>query len=88
MRTSGMRPLGAEAKASDPYYAHFPMIKRLLIAAQGRRANELRKIADDPRLFQHWDISMRYAPTGDVDLQWVDQWKLSAHKLINLMGTL
>ena len=76
-------------KKDDPFYAHFPSLKaRLKENIKGRHAGKLRKIADEAQLFQYWDIKMRYAPTKDIQLEWVTAWKLSAERLIIEMGTL
>lgn len=85
MRGSGMKPLPLEQRKDDPFFAHFPVLKTLLSTANGRRAGELRKLSEDPRLFQHWDIAMRYAPTRDIDANWVDTWKESAERVFERM---
>jgi hypothetical protein len=55
MQDSGIRPLEEKFRRDDPYYAHFPDLKdRLKDTASGRRAGELRKIAESKSLFQHW----------------------------------
>jgi hypothetical protein len=83
MRDSGMRPLPSEYRHHDPFYAHFPALKtRLLDAASGRRAGELRKIAAVQGLFQNWDTDMRYAPTDDVQPAWTESWRASAQDLL------
>ena len=82
MRSSGMRPLPEAQRRDDPFFAHFPTLKRMLVTADGRRAGELRKLSEDPRLFQNWDIAMRYAPTTEVDATWVEAWKASAEDLL------
>lgn len=58
----------------------------MLSTATGRRGNELRKLSEDPRLFQNWAIAMRYAPTAEIKTEWVDAWKSSAENLIAKMG--
>jgi hypothetical protein len=89
MRDSGMRPLTAERRRDDPFYAHFPELKtQLRDTAKGRRSLELRRIGETAALFQFWDTNMRYAPTGDIEDAWVDSWKTSAHELVNLMDSL
>jgi len=87
MRTSGMRPLPEADRHDDPFFAHFPVLKRMLATAHGRRAVELRKLSEDHSLFQNWDVAMRYAPTKDISANWVDRWKASAEKLIDRMET-
>ena len=86
MRGSGMVPLSPEERRDDPFFAHFPALKGMLGTVQGRRAGELRQFLGDPRLFQNWDTAMRYAPTGDIDPDWVAGWKASAEKLVDRMA--
>lgn len=83
LRKSGWKPL--EERREDPMYAHFPALKALLGEVQGRRAGELRQLADNPRLFQNWDIAMRYAPANDIKEDWVTSWKDSAESLVHRM---
>jgi hypothetical protein len=87
MRDSGMRPLPTPDRHDDPFFVHFPVLKTMLATAKGRRAGELRTFSEDPRLFQNWDIAMRYAPTKDIDANWVETWKVSAERLIDRMET-
>ncbi|MDX2153007.1 MAG: hypothetical protein SFV54_19850 [Bryobacteraceae bacterium] len=87
MRESGVRPFADAQRSDDPFYAHFPQLKRLLATAAGRRAGELRRIADDPRLFANWDVAMRYAPSTDIREAWIDAWRSSARELIERMDT-
>ena len=86
MRSSGMTPLPVAQRRDDPFFAHFPTLKGLLSTAIGRRSGELRKLSEDPRLFQNWDVAMRYAPTTEVDKTWVDAWKDSAEDLLTKMA--
>ena len=74
------------ASAMTPSRAHFPELKtHIRDTVRGRRAGELRKIAETPALFQYWNIDMRYAPTQDIGPAWVDSWRASAHELVDLM---
>lgn len=57
----------------------------MLGEAKGRRAGELRKLAEDPRLFQFWDTNMRYAPSSDVRNEWISAWQEAAEKLLHKM---
>jgi hypothetical protein len=88
MSNSGMKPLREAHRRDDPFFAHFPLLKRMLATAPGRRAGELRRLSEDPRLFQNWDVAMRYAPTNDVNRAWVEAWKDSAENLIQRMAIL
>lgn len=84
MRASGMQPL--PKRSDDPFYAHFPSLKTLLKeCGEGRRFGELRKIAEDNQLFQNWSTNMRYAPTGEIQDNWVLAWKQSSKELIEKM---
>lgn len=85
---SGVGPRPEAERHDDPFYAHFPQLKSMLGTLPGRRALELRKLSQDPRLFQRWDISMRYAPSTEVDPAWIDAWKSSAEELLGKMGEL
>lgn len=88
MRGSGMRPLPPEKRRDDPFYAHFPVLKTMLRdTASGRRSGELRRYAADEQFMQHWDTDMRYAPSGDVLLVWVDRWREQAKKIVDTMFT-
>jgi hypothetical protein len=82
-----MTPLPEEQRRDDPFFAHFPALKTLLATAHGRRAGELRRLSEDARLFQNWDIAMRYAPTTDINDAWIEAWKGCAEELINRMAT-
>lgn len=83
MRGSGIRELPPQQRRDDPFYAHFPSLKKLLAERlQGRRHGQLRKLAEDARLFSNWHTDMRYAATDDVEDAWVDAWKQSAETLI------
>lgn len=86
MRESGIRPIAD--RRSDPFYAHFPELKTLLRdSIQGRRAGELRQFAEDGRLMNEWDVTMRYAPARDVTPRLVERWQKDAHRLVHAMET-
>ena len=88
MRDSGMRPLAVTNRRDDPFYAHYPELKTMLRdKAFGRRHGELRRIADDSRLMQNWDITMRYAPATDIQADWVQRWAEQARELVSRMDT-
>lgn len=88
MSDSGIKPLPSDQRRYDPFYAHFPELKRMLATAHGRRAAPLRKISEDRGLFRNWDTSMRYAPTKEIRAEWVDGWRRAAEKLADQMGAL
>jgi hypothetical protein len=65
MRDSGMIPLPCVERHDDPFFAHFPVLKTMLSTAIGRRAGELRRFSEDPRLFQNLAIYLTPpGPTG------------------------
>jgi len=88
MRECGLRPLPTKHRREDPFYAHFPDLKRLLQdQISGRRAGPLVVIAYSSRSFREWSTGMRYAPTQDISEQRVDEWRHDARQLVDQMGT-
>ena len=85
LRDSGMKPLARTDRHDDPFFAHFPALKKMLTTVQGRRCGELRLLAEDAGLFQNWDITMRYAATAEISAKWVMAWRMSAEELIGRM---
>jgi len=86
MRNSGMKPLHSDRRREDPFYAHFPYLKsRLRDSAAGRRAGELRRLAEAPATFQNWHVDMRYARTDDISSQRVEAWRACADDLVSRM---
>lgn len=85
MRDSGMNPLPPEQRRDDPFFAHFPDLRKMLSTAKGLRSGELRRFSEDSDLFQNWNVAMRYAPTKDINAVWVEKWKVSAEQLIERM---
>jgi hypothetical protein len=86
MWDSGMKRLEASSQKNDPYYAHFPKLRKLLMnQISGRRSRELKEIVGAPALFENWDVAMRYAPPADVKDSWVEAWQKDAKKLVAQM---
>lgn len=87
MRKSGIVQSSPTAKASgDPYYAHFPDLKTLLLnRCQGRNSQVLQRFVGDSRFMQNWDIKMRYAPPNEITNGNVDKWRLQAKEAIQKM---
>lgn len=87
MSDSGMRPLDNAQKRDDPFYAHFPLLKTLLLnRAKGRLQGALVRYAKDAKLFHDWDTNMRYAPTRDIRDLWTNEWRSHAEALVNDMN--
>lgn len=86
MRRSGMRPRSDSERRDDPFYAHFPHLRTLLLdQVSGRRDSELRSIASRSELFQHWTVEMRYAATATINSVHTDKWKEQAEYLVAQM---
>ena len=86
MLMSGMRPLSADQRREDPFYAHFEELKGMLReTASGRLAAELRKYAERGSFMQHWDVSMRYSDGKDIRRDWVERWLSDAKDVIGAM---
>ena len=82
MLDSGMRPLPADKRRDDPFFAHFEDLKMLLKdTAEGRRSGELSVYANDKSFMQHWDVSMRYSHGKDIDRRWIAKWQQDAKSL-------
>ena len=81
-----MRPLPPNERRDDPYYAHFPELKAMLLeSVRGRRSGELRKYAEDSSLMNEWHTDMRYAPSKDIKSHLVERWRDAASRLVNAM---
>jgi hypothetical protein len=88
MLDSGMRPSDPR-KRGDAFFEHFPALKAVLKdQLQGRRAGELRQIAEDSALFDTWHTNMRYSSTNNINPVKVIAWKSSAEQLIARMDSL
>lgn len=81
-------PADEKNRTGNPFYLHFPALKTHLPTISGPRGAPLRRLGEDPKLFQHWDIGMRYAPPEEIDRRWVDRWKNSAEELVGRMASL
>ena len=83
MLTLGVKPLPPEQRRDDPFFAHFTVLKTLLIDSdQGRKHHDLRKFAQDQNCMAHWDTSMRYSDGKSIDDRWVESWRNYAKAII------
>ncbi len=70
---------------TNPMYAHFPDLKRLLGSyIRGRRAQVLRPVLED-HFMQEWDITMRYTATRSISKKKVERWREQAQTIIGSM---
>lgn len=88
MREAGIPELPPEQRRQDPYYAHFPQLKSLLIdQLSGRRSGPLTTIlAQSDSLFPSWSTDMRYDHTSRIQERHVTAWQSNARYLIAQMG--
>jgi HEPN domain-containing protein len=88
MLDSGMRPLAADKRRDDPFYAHFEDLKTLLRdTSEGRRSGELIALATDNSFMQNWDVSMRYSHGKDIDPRWIEKWLRDARDVVGMMDS-
>ena len=86
MRQANIRPLPVAERRDDPYYAHFPALRRMLLDTLcGRRSAPLRAILEDGGLMSEWSTDMRYAPAKDVLPRHVTRWRKDAQRLVGAM---
>ena len=75
-----------EARSREVLYAHFPELRtRLRDVLQGRRAQPLRRLVEDDRFLNEWEITIRYASSEDIRGKPVGAWEAQAVAAINLM---
>ena len=86
MRKAGIRPLPRECRRDDPFYQHFPELKRTLRDhAQARGHTALFRHARNNALMAEWDTEMRYARGSDVLSKPLDRWRQQALELVQEM---
>lgn len=72
-------------RRSDPVFAHFPHLKRLLRNhVKGRNGQVLTQFITD-RYMQEWDIVMRYAPPQEIPQERVALWREHAREAVKAM---
>lgn len=67
-------------------WTHWPGLRlEALDALRGRSAAPLRTMIQRDNYLQHWDIKMRYAPTGSVDATQLERWHEHADEAMGLL---
>jgi hypothetical protein len=75
-----------EDRRDDPYWAHFPDLRTLLIRdGKGRLSQKLYDLVSHGSFMQEWNTDIRYAADGSVDEQRATRWREQADKLIGLV---
>lgn len=86
MLASGMQNDRNSSRHDDPFFLHFPLLKTLLRdMAKGRHQGLLVKYAADSKLFNGWDITMRYANAKEINDEIVQIWAEQAKRLLSDM---
>ena len=72
-----------EDRRSDPYWAHFPELRTLLVRdGKGRLQQRLYELIAHDSFMQNWDTDMRYAEDRSVDEERAQKWKDQADSVI------
>lgn len=88
MLTAGIRPLSADQRRSDPFYAHFPELRTMLKdTLHGRQGAVLRRFIEKDSFLRQWNTQMRYCKGSEIDKQWVDAWRDQAHQIVSSIDT-
>ena len=85
-----MAPIVAELRDNDVLFAHFPALRTLARERlQGRRyGHQLRRAVENQSFMNEWDVTVRYARTGEVSAKLVDNWARDASDVVALVETL
>lgn len=67
-------------------WAHWPELRlQTLDALNGRSAAPLRRLLQRDNYLQHWDIRMRYAPSGAISETQLERWHEHANEAMELL---
>jgi hypothetical protein len=73
-------------RRSDPYWAHFPELRRLLLRdGKGRLPQKLYDVIAHGSFLQHWDTDIRYAANKSVDAERASAWRGQADSIFGLI---
>jgi hypothetical protein len=76
----------SEDRRSDPFWAHFPDLRTLLIRdGKGRLPQRLYNLIAHGSFLQFWHTDMRYAKDHSVEEARVSQWRDQADKIFGLV---
>lgn len=75
-----------EDRRDDPYWAHFPELRTLLIRdGKGRLTQQLYSIISHGSFMRDWDTDIRYAANGSVGEPRAALWRDQADKVIGIV---
>jgi hypothetical protein len=79
----GIRPLGNESRREDPFRAHFPELKALMldVGAGSRISATVNGLLSSGGFMNEWDTDMRYAKSGAVTQTMVERWQSAVEQL-------
>jgi hypothetical protein len=76
------------SRRDDPFYAHFPELRTLVIDSPAlRRSAPLMNLLSPNSFMNNWSIDMRYSEARQVRTDWVDRWAIQAREAVGKIGT-
>jgi hypothetical protein len=73
-------------RRNDPYWAHFPELRTLLIRdGKGRLPQRIYNLIAQGAFMQYWDTDIRYAIDRAVDEQQANRWRKEADKILGIV---
>jgi hypothetical protein len=86
MEAVGIRVDQIEVDGRDPYFTHFPRLKRNPAHYAGRLSQSIATMLGRANFLQNWEINMRYAHDHAINKRTVDQWLAQVHEFNNQCG--
>lgn len=79
----GIRPLPNEKRFEDPFRAHFPDLKTLmLVTGSGSRISAtVNALLSSGAFMTEWDTDMRYSRSGSVSRPTMERWRTGVEQL-------
>lgn len=75
-----------EERRGDPFWAHFPELRTLLIRdGKGRFKQKLYDLLAHDSFMQNWDTDIRYAADHSVDQTRAEKWKDDADRVFGVL---
>jgi hypothetical protein len=75
-----------EDRRNDPYWAHFPELRTLLIRdGRGRLPQKLYQLIAQASFTQYWDTDIRYATDHAVDEDRANLWRKQAETIFGII---